>query len=180
MAGSDDTRRSFLRIAGAAAVAGVAGCSSDSGTDTSPTGDGSGTTGTDGGDTGEESGENEERPEGVSEQAFEQGPVPSAYRTATSQGGEARDPSTLKSKDVVRFQEAEKAVEAGLAQEGQRCENCAEFVPDENGDGYGACAKVAGYIGAEDWCSLWEGLDDSDSSEGTTEDGAGNATSTTS
>lgn len=136
----ENTRRKFLRLAGSITVVGVAGC-----------------TGADGG-SGEEGAE--ELPEGVSEEEFERGPVPEAYRTATSQAGEKRDPDALVSKEDVQFQEAPDAVEAGLAEEGQSCENCAEFIPDENGDGFGACAKVEGYIGPEDWCALWESIEE--------------------
>jgi hypothetical protein len=107
----------------------------------------------------------EERPEGVSEAEFVSGPVPPAYREAESIGGETRDPDALTSKDAAKFQEASDAVEAGLADPDQSCINCSEFIPDKNGDGFGACAKVEGYIGPEDWCALWESLGEHEAKE---------------
>lgn len=101
------TRRAFLEGAGGLAVVGVAGCLGGGVAD-------------------------EERPPGVSEAEFERGPVPEAYRTATSQGGERRDPDRLVTKQAAKFQEADETVEAGLAEAGQRCANCHEFIPDVN------------------------------------------------
>jgi hypothetical protein len=102
-------------------------------------------------------------PEGVSAEEFENGPVPEPYREATSQAGEPRDPEALTTKDAAKFQEASDAVAAGLADPGQTYENCAEYIPDENGDGFGACATVEGYIGPEDWCALWETIEEHES-----------------
>jgi len=137
-------------VAGVATVVGVAGCTTGDGGDDSGADDGG-----DGDDTeGAES--DEELPEGVSAEEFETGPVPEPYRTATSQGDETRDPDTLVSKADAQFQEAEEAVEEGLAQEGNNCGNCADFIPDQNGDEFGACAEVEGYIDEADWCALWE------------------------
>lgn len=127
-------RRRFLLLAGSVSLAGLAGCSAGDG------GNGQG---------------GEQLPEGVSEEEFRSGPVPEAYRTADSQAGNPRVPDDLVPKADVQFQEASDAVEEGLTQEGNDCANCAEYVPDTNGDGYGACAAVEGYIGPEDWCSLW-------------------------
>jgi hypothetical protein len=132
------SRRGFLRVAGAATVVGVAGC----------------TTGNGGGDG--DAGGAEELPEGVSAEEFESGPVPEQYRTASSQGDETRDPEALVSKEDAQFMEADEAVDEGLAQEGNNCGNCADFIPDKNGDGFGACAEVEGYVDGGDWCALWE------------------------
>ena len=140
------SRRGFLRVAGVATVVGVAGCTTGDDGDGDEGGGGGG-----GGDDGDE-----ELPEGVSEEVFEAGPVPEAYQTASSQGGETRDPEALVSKADAQFQEAEDAVEAGLAAEGNNCGNCADFIPDQNGDGFGACAEVEGYADEADWCALWE------------------------
>jgi len=149
-----ESRRTFVRFAGAATLLSVAGCAGapTDGSDStaSPTEDG-------------EDGHAEERPEGVSAEAFVHGPVPDAYRTASSQAGEERDPENLQTQADVQFQEAAEAVEAGLAQEGNRCGNCAEFIPDQNGDGFGACAKVEGYIAADDWCVIWESIEEAQS-----------------
>ena len=104
----------------------------------------------------------EELPEGVSEEEFVFGPVPEEYRTATSQADEQRDPENLQSKESVRFQEASEAEEAGLITPGPNCGNCAEYIPDVNGDGFGACARVEGYIDPEDWCVLWESIEEAE------------------
>ena len=129
------SRRRILQLAGSSTVLGLAGCAGGGG------------------------GEGEELPEGVTEETFQNGPVPAEYRTATSQAGEERR-EDLVAKQTVQFQEASEAVAAGLADEGQSCANCAEFIPDKNGDGFGACARVQGYIGAEDWCTLWESIEE--------------------
>lgn len=136
-----DSRRRFLRTVAATSLVGtvgVAGCLGNGG---------SGTEGENG----------EELPEGVSEEQFREGPVPEAYRTATSIGGERRDPNQLVAKSAVNFGEADEVAEAP---EGQTCANCHEFVADKNGDGYGACTRVEGYIGGEDWCALWESAEE--------------------
>jgi len=147
------TRRRVLRLGGSVAAIGIAGClGGPTGGTESPT------------PTGDAEDEEEELPEGVSEEEFETGPVPEEYRTATSQAGEERDPDSLVTKESVQFQEAADAVEAGLVEEGRDCGNCEEFIPDQNGDGFGACAKVEGYVGAEDWCTLWEAIEDEEGS----------------
>lgn len=158
--GREPTRRRVLELAGSATIVGLAGCTSSSGGSTSTTTT-STTTESSGGETGGgESSEGGEKPweslQGVSEDQFKNGPVPEQYRTATSLNGETRDPSQLVSKDQVKYQEAGAAVQAGLAQKGHTCDNCGEFVPDKNGDGYGACLKVSGYIAPDDWCQIWE------------------------
>jgi len=104
----------------------------------------------------------EELPEGVSEEEFVFGPVPEEYRTATSQADEQRDPENLQSKESVRFQEASEAEVAGLITTVPNCGNCAEYIPDVNGDGFGACARVEGYIDPEDWCVLWESIEEAE------------------
>jgi hypothetical protein len=147
-----ETRRRFVHAAGTATVLAIAGClgGGDGGGDNETTTD-----------TGTATGAfDEELPSGVSRKQFREGPVPAAYRTARSQGDERRDPDDLFTKAQVQFQEASEAREKGLAQAGSSCENCADFIPDKNGDGFGACAEVEGYVGAEDWCSAWEALDD--------------------
>lgn len=151
MVTSDSTRRRLVELVGGVVALGLAGCTTDQ--------QGDGGTPTDEGD-GAEGEHEEELPEGVSEEEFVRGPVPEEYRTARSQADEEREVDQLRTKESVRFQEASEAVEAGLASEGQSCENCAEFIPDKNGDGFGACAKVEGYVGGEDWCVIWESLEE--------------------
>jgi hypothetical protein len=149
-------RRRLLRAAGcSASLFAFAGCTGGGGSGAT---DGGTPTSTEAEEEEEE--HEEELPEGVSAEEFEEGPVPAAYRTATSQGDEERDPNGLTPKSEARFMEASDAVEEGLAPEGRACENCADFIPDKNGDGFGACAEVAGYVGTEDWCALWESVDE--------------------
>jgi len=147
-----NTRRRFLRLAGAVGLGGVAGCVGSDGGGATP--------------TAAEDEHEEERPEGVSEEAFERGPVPEPYRTARSQAGERRRLDRLARKEDVAFQEAEAAVEAGSAEPGEDCGSCAEYIPDRNGDGFGACAKVEGYVDPADWCVLWESLEEHEAEEG--------------
>jgi hypothetical protein len=97
-----------------------------------------------------------EVPEGMSEDELATAEVPEEYRTATSQGGEERDPDDLQTQESVSLMESVEAIADGPASPGQSCGNCAEFIPDKNGDTWGACARVEGYIAVEDWCSVWE------------------------
>jgi len=176
MTGGERTRRRFLQFVGGTTAAVLAGCAGGPGTggttnetatspETTPetaTTEGTETTeeptettvsGT-GATTADEGGEPEEElPPGVSQEQFDSGPVPEQYRTAVSQGGEARDPNNLRAKAEVNFGEAE-----DLAPPNQRCANCSEFIPFEDSDVFGACAKVEGYVATEDWCALWEEL----------------------
>ena len=99
-----------------------------------------------------------EVPEGMSEDELATAEVPEEYRTASSRAGEERDPGDLQTQDDVSLMESVEAIADGTAQPGQSCGNCAEFIPDENGDTWGACAAVEGYIAVEDWCVLWEPL----------------------
>ncbi|KAB1197893.1 MULTISPECIES: hypothetical protein [Haloferax] len=149
---SGRTRRRFLQLAGSGAVITIAGC----------LGGGGGQQGTETTTEEMEDEHEEELPEGVSEEEFERGPVPEPYRMALSQANEQRDPEILLSKADVQFQEADDAFEAGLAVEGTNCGNCAEYIPDINGDGFGACAKVEGYVDPEDWCVLWESIEEAE------------------
>lgn len=82
--------------------------------------------------------------------------VSDEYRTATSRVGEERDPDNLPSQEDVGLMESVEAIADGPAAPGQSCGNCAEFIPDKNGDGWGACAAVEGYIAVEDWCAIRE------------------------
>ncbi|MEA5388069.1 high-potential iron-sulfur protein [Haloarculaceae archaeon H-GB11] len=128
------------------------------------------------GGEGEGEEEGEELPEGVSQEEFERGPVPEVYMTASSLGGETRNPDSLQAKSEVQFAEYAEAKENSAHQQGTACGNCSEFIPDKNGDEFGACAKVQGYIGLEDWCVLYESLPEPSVPEGMTEDGLATAT----
>jgi hypothetical protein len=97
-----------------------------------------------------------EVPEGMSEEDLATADVPDEYRTATSQVGEERDPDDLLAQEDVMLTESVEAIADGTAPPGQSCGNCAEYIPDKNGDTWGACARVEGYIAVEDWCTVWE------------------------
>lgn len=79
------------------------------------------------------------------------GTVPDAEATGVAFEGEDRDPDLVQAKDAdaVNYQHTPNGNEY--------CGNCEEFVPDEDGDGYGACLLVAGKIHACDYCDLYEG-----------------------
>jgi hypothetical protein len=149
------TRRRFLQLAGTTAVVGVTGCTGDSESEEpSPT----------------EGDQDEELPEGVSEDEFEHGPVPQEYQTAVSIGGEQRRQDGLQTKADVQFLEYDDALETAAHQPGRCCANCDEFIADKNGDEFGACAVVEGYIDGGDWCTIWEELPEPEVPEGLSED----------
>jgi hypothetical protein len=75
------------------------------------------------------------------------------------------NPAPLARKEDVSFQGTEAAVEAGAVESGEDCGNCAESLPDRNGDGFGACAKVEGYVDPADRCGLWESTAEHESEE---------------
>lgn len=153
------TRRQYL--VATVGIATLAGCAGGDG------GDGDGDDG--------ENGEGEELPEGVSEEEFESGPVPDVYLSATSIGGEERTPDELQTKADVQFSEYDEAQENEAHQPGRTCGNCHEYIVDKNGDGFGACAAVEGYIDAADWCVIWEELPEPTVPEGLTEEGLATA-----
>jgi hypothetical protein len=97
-----------------------------------------------------------EVPPGMEESDLATAEVPEPYRTAESQVGEARTPDDLQTHEEVSLTESVEAIAEGTASPGESCGTCAEFIPDKNGDGWGACAKVEGYIAVEDWCTSWE------------------------
>lgn len=154
MVRDEHNRRRFVTLLGALGVGGLAGCTGGgggAGTDTPGAVAETATAGESGAGDHEE-----ERPPGVSEAEFVSGPVPEVYRTAASQAGERRDPENLRTKAEVQFAEADESEFAGP---GETCGNCAEYIPDRNGDGFGACAKVEGYVDAADWCVIWESIE---------------------
>ncbi|MEF8831358.1 MAG: high-potential iron-sulfur protein [Halobacteriales archaeon] len=144
-------RRYLVATAG---IAALSGCLGDSGGTPTAT-----ETSTDG-----------ELPAGVSRDEFENGPVPQAYRTATSLGDEQRDPEDVTAKSAVSFSEYEEAVENGAHEPGTCCANCADYIIDRNGDAFGACAEVQGYIDGEDWCTVYEELPEPEVPKGMEED----------
>ena len=166
------SRRNYL--VATVGLAALSGCTDD-------TDDTGGTDDTDEDDTDEdeaddedeepESGEeDEELPEGVTAEEFESGPVPEMYVSATSLGNEQRNPDELRTKADVGFSEYDDARETDAHTPGTCCANCADYIPDKNGDTFGACAEVEGYIGGEDWCGIYEGLPEPGVPDGMTED----------
>ncbi|WP_302082473.1 hypothetical protein [Salinibaculum rarum] len=145
----------MIQLTSSAALLGLAGCAGDSPDDT---------------ENGTEDGDGEELPDGVSESEFETGPVPEAYMRAMSLGGEQRNPDELSTKNEVTFSEYDEAEENAAHQPGRSCGNCADYIIDQNGDGYGACAEVEGYIDRADWCAVYEVLPEPSVPDGMTED----------
>ena len=168
------SRRHYLvATAGIAALSGCAGGpeDGDDGADTEPSDDGDEPgDGDESDDEGGEEGEGEERPEGVSAEQFERGPVPELYVSATSLGGERRDATDLFAKADVGFAEYDEASAESGHRPGHCCANCADYIPDKNGDGFGACAEVEGYVDGADWCTVYEGLPEPEVPEGLTAD----------
>ncbi|SEL40115.1 high-potential iron-sulfur protein [Haloferax larsenii] len=122
------TRRRFVWLTGTAAMAGLAGCSGNGGGDGGANG---------GGDTGDT--------ETQAPTATDSGDgLPAEYVTATSIGGNERNPERLSSKEAVSYQEE--------PNEGQQCSNCRFYIEDKNGDGLGACSIVEGTIAPEAYC----------------------------
>jgi hypothetical protein len=166
-------RRQYLKYAtvSTAATGMLAGCTGGNGGN----GNGNGDSGSDEADSGddpeeEEEEEHEELPEGVSAEEFEQGPVPDEYMTALSLGKEERDSDGLSPKSDVDFSEFEEAEENSAHEPGTCCANCADYIPDKNGDTFGACAEVEGYVDGSDWCTIYEGLPEPEVPEGMSED----------
>lgn len=149
------TRRRMLKLTSSAALLGLAGCSGDGG-------DGTAT------DT-EDGGGEEELPAGVSAEEFENGPVPEVYRSALSLGDERRDPDDTTPKSEVNFSEYDEATGNAAHEPGRCCANCADYIRDKNGDTFGACAEVAGYIDGADWCAIYEELPEPSVPEGMSE-----------
>lgn len=123
MAENPNSRRQFLRVAGAAAIStSLAGCG-----------------GSGGGDSSEATAEsNDESGDGGGE------PVPESERTAEVLGGIQRDPDALQDPAALNYQ--------STPNNGQQCDGCQYYVPDQNGDGMGACTLVSGQIDPEGWC----------------------------
>jgi hypothetical protein len=131
-----NSRRQFLRLTGATMVAsGLAGCS-DGGNGATPTSeDGeNGATPTSGDD---ENGGTPTSGDGV----------PESERTATSLGGQQRDPDNLVAPSQLNYQEEPNG--------DQQCSNCQFYVTDQNGDGMGACTLISGQVSPQGWCTSY-------------------------
>ncbi|ERH07692.1 MAG: iron-sulfur protein, putative nitrous oxide reductase [Halonotius sp. J07HN4] len=120
-----NSRRRFLRVAGAAAITtGLAGCG-DSGTETAESTSG---------DTNDETSADTDGADGV----------PPSERTAEALNGIERNPDALQDPDALSYQPT--------PNNGQRCDGCQYYVPDQNGDGMGACTLISGQVDPEGWC----------------------------
>lgn len=75
------------------------------------------------------------------------GDVPEAYRTATSIGGDERDPDGISSKDAAAYQESPSG--------DRQCSNCRYYIEDKNDDDVGACAIVEGEIEPDAYCARY-------------------------
>jgi hypothetical protein len=141
---STNSRRRFLHLAGVTALtAGLAGCGGgggDGGGET--TADGGGETTAGGGDT-PTSGGGETTTSGGSSDAE----VPEAYRTATAQNGQQRDPDNLVAPSALNYQEE--------PNNGNQCSGCQFYIPDQNGDGMGACTLITGMVDPQGWCNSY-------------------------
>lgn len=131
---SSAERRRYLKYAGSALFVGLAGCAGDGGTDTptpTPT-----------------------EPEAPSEPNHEvphpdDDTLPESEATGEILAGGERSPGGQSEKDGPSVQLQH------IPNGKQHCGNCSLFVPDQNDDGFGACASVAGKIHSCDWCLLY-------------------------
>lgn len=131
---SEPKRRTYLKYAGTAALVGLAGCSGDGGDG----GDGDTPTPTPTPDDG-----------GPSHESPHDAELSDAEATGDSLAGGTRSPDGVVPSDdpSVMLQHE--------PNQGQYCGNCSLFVPDQNGDGFGACASVEGTIHPCDFCLLY-------------------------
>ena len=81
--------------------------------------------------------------------------VPEAEVNANALNGQARPDEPNQGKEGVSY--------AHSPNGDQHCGNCALFVPDEDGDGFGACTAVKGKIHTCDYCALWSSYTGDDS-----------------
>ena len=77
----------------------------------------------------------------------EDGTVPDAEMNAQALNGQERPDEPNQGKDAVGY--------AHEPSGDQYCGNCSLFVPDQDGDGFGACLLVKGKIHHCDYCNLW-------------------------
>jgi len=135
---TDADRRRLLALIGSGLTAGLAGCG----------GGGGGDGGDGGGEATSTATATATATSTATATATQSGggddTVPAEYETATSLGGTQRNPDALSSKSAVNYQEE--------PQDGQQCSNCQFYIEDQNGDGMGACAIVAGNIAPEAYC----------------------------
>lgn len=83
--------------------------------------------------------------------------VPDAEINAETLGGQARPDDPGQGKDQVGYEHVPSGEE--------NCGNCNLYVPDQDEDGFGACAVVNGKIHPCDFCNLWAPYDGDDAVE---------------
>jgi len=132
-------RRTILKTLGAGSLAvTVAGCSTNSDGGDGEDGGDETTTAADGSDGGP-----------AHEVPHPDDAVPEAEATGTSLSGGERQPGGQSAKDNASVMLQHEP------SDGQNCGTCALYVPDQDGDGFGACTTVAGKIHPCDWCLLY-------------------------
>lgn len=82
------------------------------------------------------------------------GTVPDAEMNAEAFNGQSRPDEPNQAKDSVQYEHSPNG--------DQYCGNCQLFVPDQDGDGFGACTVVKGKIHHCDYCNLWSSYDGDD------------------
>ena len=80
--------------------------------------------------------------------------VPESEMNAQSLGGTARPDEPTQAKDAVDYEH--------VPNDGEYCGNCTLFVPDQDGDGFGACVSVKGKVHHCDYCTLYAPYDGDD------------------
>jgi hypothetical protein len=136
-------RRKILRALGAGGIAmALAGCSSNGGGNGGD-GDGGDDTTTTAPSDGSGVAVDHETPHPDDET------LPDAEATGTSLSGGEREPGNQSPKDNASVMLQHEP------SDGQNCGTCALYVPDQDGDGFGACTTVAGKIHPCDWCLLY-------------------------
>ncbi|MEF8801085.1 MAG: high-potential iron-sulfur protein [Halolamina sp.] len=73
--------------------------------------------------------------------------VPPSERTATSQGGQERDPDSVVAPSDLNYQDEPNGDE--------QCSNCQFYITDQNDDGMGACTLLSGEVSPNGWCSSY-------------------------
>lgn len=82
------------------------------------------------------------------------GSVPDAEMNAESLAGRSRPDEPSQAKADVGYEH--------VPSNDQYCGNCTLYVPDQDGDGFGACVSVAGKIHPCDYCNLWSAYEGDD------------------
>jgi hypothetical protein len=135
---SSSNRRRYLKYAGSTLFVGLAGCSGGGGGAPTETATPTST------ETSTPASEpNHEVPHPGGDE------VPEAEANAETLSGGTRSPGAQSEKDGPSVQLQH------IPNGNQYCGKCSLYVPDQNGDGFGACASVAGKIHPCDWCLLY-------------------------